>query len=95
MEQVAVLTGHVGIIYALQVIEAPSGGTRLFSACYDKTLRVSTCVHLLQCQGGDSCLNKVSLVVHIICIRLVVRYICVYYVYVCMYFYQNFTDVNM
>ena len=40
MEQVAVLTGHVGIIYALQVIEAPSGGTRLFSACYDKTLRV-------------------------------------------------------
>ena len=42
MEQVAELTGHVGIIYSLQVIEAPSGGTRLFSACYDKTLRVSS-----------------------------------------------------
>ena len=41
MEQVAELTGHVGIIYSLQVIEAP-GQTRLFSACYDKTLRVST-----------------------------------------------------
>ena len=40
MEQVAELTGHVGIIYSLQVIEAP-GQTRLFSACYDKTLRVS------------------------------------------------------
>jgi len=40
MEQVAELTGHIGIIYSLQVIEAP-GQTRLFSACYDKTLRVS------------------------------------------------------
>jgi len=41
MEQVAELTGHVGIIYSLQVIEAP-GQTRLFSTCYDKTLGVST-----------------------------------------------------
>ena len=38
----AELTGHVGIIYSLQVLEGPTpGGTRLFSACYDKTLRVS------------------------------------------------------
>ena len=42
MEQVTELTGHVGIIYSLQVLDGPSpGGARLFSACYDKTLRVS------------------------------------------------------
>ena len=46
MEQVAELTGHVGIIYSLQVIEAPAGGTRLFSACYDKTLRVCMCASM-------------------------------------------------
>lgn len=41
MEQVTELTGHVGIIYSLQVLDSPSpGGARLFSACYDKTLRV-------------------------------------------------------
>ena len=32
--------GHVGIVYALQAIEVP-GQTKLFSASYDKTLRVS------------------------------------------------------
>ena len=31
--------GHVGIVYALQAIEVP-GQTKLFSASYDKTLRV-------------------------------------------------------
>ena len=40
LKNVADLTGHVGIVYALQVMESP-GSTRLFSACYDKTLRVS------------------------------------------------------
>ena len=40
LKNVADLTGHVGIVYALQVMES-SGSTRLFSACYDKTLRVS------------------------------------------------------
>eukprot|EP00731_Ephydatia_muelleri_P029360 Em0020g1004a len=39
------LSGHVGIIYSLQVIEAP-GQTRLFSACYDKTLRVWNMEHM-------------------------------------------------
>ena len=39
LKNVADLTGHVGIVYALQVMESP-GSTRLFSACYDKTLRV-------------------------------------------------------
>lgn len=46
MAQVDELTGHVGIIYSLQVIEAPSGGTRLFSACYDKTLRMWNMEHM-------------------------------------------------
>ena len=45
MEQVTELTGHVGIIYSLQVLDGPSpGGARLFSACYDKTLRVSQAI---------------------------------------------------
>ena len=44
MEPVGELTGHVGIVYSLQVIEAPSQ-TRLFSACYDKTLRVKIHAH--------------------------------------------------
>ena len=43
MEQVTELTGHVGIIYSLQVLDGSNpGGARLFSACYDKTLRVRT-----------------------------------------------------
>ena len=36
---VACVTGHVGIVYGLQAMEAP-GQTKLFSASYDKTLRV-------------------------------------------------------
>jgi len=60
MEQVAVLTGHVGIIYALQVIEAPSGGTRLFSACYDKTLRVRIPVELFTCLCTVSEVHSIS-----------------------------------
>ena len=42
MEPVTEFTGHVGIIYSLQVLDGSNpGGARLFSACYDKTLRVS------------------------------------------------------
>ena len=32
-------SGHFGIVYALHAIETP-GQTKLFSASYDKTLRV-------------------------------------------------------
>ena len=64
MEQVAELTGHVGIIYSLQVIEAPSGGTRLFSACYDKTLRVS--LFPLLFLGQISVLVFSLLIIHIL-----------------------------
>ena len=32
-------TGHVGAVYSLAVLNAP-GQTRLFSASYDKTIRV-------------------------------------------------------
>ena len=39
-EQVETLTGHVGTVYALAVISAP-GTTRVFSASYDRSLRVS------------------------------------------------------
>ena len=35
------LTGHVGTVYGLAVLSAP-GQTRLFSASYDRSLRVST-----------------------------------------------------
>ncbi|CAI8007245.1 E3 ubiquitin-protein ligase TRAF7 [Geodia barretti] len=45
LKNVADLTGHVGIVYALQVMESP-GSTRLFSACYDKTLRVWNMQHM-------------------------------------------------
>lgn len=61
MEPVGELTGHVGIVYSLQVIEAPSQ-TRLFSACYDKTLRVwnmehMTCVQtLVRHESSVTCL---------------------------------------
>ena len=34
------LTGHVGTVYGLAVLSAP-GQTRLFSASYDRSLRVS------------------------------------------------------
>jgi E3 ubiquitin-protein ligase TRAF7 len=45
LKNVSDLTGHVGIVYALQVMESP-GSTRLFSACYDKTLRVWNMQHM-------------------------------------------------
>ena len=37
----SLLTGHVGTVYGLAVLSAP-GQTRLFSASYDRSLRVST-----------------------------------------------------
>ena len=37
------LTGHVGTVYGLAVLSAP-GQTRLFSASYDRSLRVSTVI---------------------------------------------------
>ena len=37
-------TGHFGIVYALHAIETP-GQTKLFSASYDKTLRVRAAVY--------------------------------------------------
>lgn len=41
--------GHVGIVYSLTVLKAP-GKMRLFSASYDKTIRVS----LYVCDIADS-----------------------------------------
>ncbi len=38
------LKGHFGIVYALQAVETPDQ-TKLFSASYDKTLRVSRLPH--------------------------------------------------
>lgn len=38
-------TGHVGIVYSLTVLKAP-GKMRLFSASYDKTIRVSGKVYV-------------------------------------------------
>ena len=37
-------SGHFGIVYALHAIETP-GQTKLFSASYDKTLRVRAAVY--------------------------------------------------
>ncbi|XP_019850390.1 PREDICTED: E3 ubiquitin-protein ligase TRAF7-like [Amphimedon queenslandica] len=45
LESVGQLTGHFGIVYALHAIETP-GQTKLFSAAYDKTLRVWNMEHL-------------------------------------------------
>lgn len=45
-EQVRTLTGHVGTVYALAVISTPDQ-TKVFSASYDRSLRV--CVHLHLC----------------------------------------------
>ena len=42
LQEMETLTGHVGIVYALAVLKT-SGQTRLFSASYDKTIRVSIC----------------------------------------------------
>ena len=41
-----ILTGHVGTVYALAVLPTPGGQTRLFSASYDKTIRVSSHSHI-------------------------------------------------
>lgn len=41
-EQVRTLTGHVGTVYALAVISTPDQ-TKVFSASYDRSLRVSVC----------------------------------------------------
>lgn len=39
-EQVTTLMGHNGTVYALAVMYTPSG-TKVFSASYDRSLRVS------------------------------------------------------
>lgn len=46
-EQVRTLTGHVGTVYALAVISTPDQ-TKVFSASYDRSLRVSVCCCELQ-----------------------------------------------
>lgn len=38
-DSLSLSSGHFGIVYALHAIETP-GQTKLFSASYDKTLRV-------------------------------------------------------
>jgi E3 ubiquitin-protein ligase TRAF7 len=45
LESVGELTGHFGIVYALHAVETP-GQTKLFSASYDKTLRVWNMEHM-------------------------------------------------
>lgn len=42
------LAGHVGTVYALAVLSAP-GQTKLFSASYDRSLRVSISTSPLIC----------------------------------------------
>ncbi|XP_077979630.1 E3 ubiquitin-protein ligase TRAF7-like isoform X2 [Glandiceps talaboti] len=60
-DQQETLTGHVGTVYALAVIQVP-GSTRVFSASYDRTLRVWSmenmiCTQtLLRHQGSVACL---------------------------------------
>lgn len=44
-EQVRTLTGHVGTVYALAVISTPDQ-TKVFSASYDRSLRVNIENHL-------------------------------------------------
>lgn len=44
-EQVRTLTGHVGTVYALAVISTPDQ-TKVFSASYDRSLRVNVENHL-------------------------------------------------
>lgn len=43
-EQVRTLTGHVGTVYALAVISTPDQ-TKVFSASYDRSLRVNVRNH--------------------------------------------------
>lgn len=45
LESVGELAGHYGIVYALQALETP-GQTKLFSASYDKTLRIWNIEHM-------------------------------------------------
>ena len=47
-------TGHIGAVYSLAVLNAP-GQTRLFSASYDKTIRVG----YTHCPQHNSLLNIV------------------------------------
>uniref|UniRef100_A0AAZ3SBR9 RING-type domain-containing protein n=1 Tax=Oncorhynchus tshawytscha TaxID=74940 RepID=A0AAZ3SBR9_ONCTS len=47
-EQVRTLTGHVGTVYALAVISTPDQ-TKVFSASYDRSLRVSLSTICLTC----------------------------------------------
>lgn len=50
-EQVRTLTGHVGTVYALAVISTPDQ-TKVFSASYDRSLRVRTRLGFL---GNEIC----------------------------------------
>ena len=45
-EQEHTLTGHSGTVYALAPLSTPSG-TKVFSASYDRSLRVSRILHFL------------------------------------------------
>lgn len=59
-EQVRTLTGHVGTVYALAVISTPDQ-TKVFSASYDRSLRVSP-VCVCVCQAG--CIPLKYILVH-------------------------------
>lgn len=52
-EQVRTLTGHVGTVYALAVISTPDQ-TKVFSASYDRSLRVSVCVCVCCWEATDN-----------------------------------------
>lgn len=51
-EQVRTLTGHVGTVYALAVISTPDQ-TKVFSASYDRSLRVNSENHLYRRRATD------------------------------------------
>lgn len=61
LKQVVTLRGHTGIVYALAVLKVP-GQTRLFSASYDKSIRVwnlelrTCCQTLVRHEGSVTCL---------------------------------------
>ena len=46
------VSGHVGTVYALTVLSAP-GQTRLFSASYDRSLRVSSQLKLIMMDDDE------------------------------------------
>lgn len=62
-EQVRTLTGHVGTVYALAVISTPDQ-TKVFSASYDRSLRVrtdtldTTCGRVTKTQGCTTVTHK-------------------------------------